>query len=542
MENLQEGNNDINLDHEKLRQKITSSVKDRNKITFVYDSMIEDYNLLYKKYIDIQIAQEQNQRLVTKTFTKKDTIVKGDSNDIDININILNEKIKKLKETNENNLQEIKNHLENIMQLREKIDIKDKKIKGYQAENSALKTQNLTLVNKNKELTKINDENEIKISRLNKSCQRMEIDHKKLIDDTVQMHKIIEQLSNRVLDLEKKCLKNNIEIISTPIREEIIIKNEPDIKNKNEINFLQRSRGSELPNKLKYKQKVHFKGITSINFSKPGDRYITTSEDKSLILLETAKNTEILKFDKFENIVSEACFDKSENLIFAGSFDSTTKLISSQNSNLISSFSEHAKEVNCVKCYHLKEKGLSGSSDNTIKEWDFDKKKLIQELNYKNPCYALSIPSNDNFFVSGHGDGVVNMWTGDINKQSKLFKLHDDRIIDIKIVNDNTLVSLGKDKKIKLFDIRNEKEIYTINDSKIKDICESNITISPDKNYFAVGSKEGNVYIININKGEIVNRINNNNGRGAIKSLFWNDLNNNIYIGDSNGFISLWGN
>ena len=540
MENSQEINNDIKLDHEKLRQKITSSVKNRNKITFVYDSMIEDYNLLYKKYIDIQIAQEQNQRLVTKTFTKKDTLFKADSNDIDINI--LNEKIEKLKEANEKNLQEIRSHLENIMNLKEKLEIKDKKIKGYQAENGALKSQNLNLVNKNKELTKINDENEIKIAKLNKSCQRMEIDHRKLIDDTVQMHKIIEQLSNRVLDLEKKCLQNNIEIISNPKKEEIIIKNEPDIKNKNEINFLKRSRGSELPNKLKYKQKVHFKGITSINFSKPGDRYITTSEDKSLILLETTKNTEILKFDKFENIVSEACFDKSENLIFAGSFDSTTKLISSQNSNLISNFSEHANEVNCVKCYHLKEKGLSGSSDNTIKEWDFDTKKLIQELNYKNPCYALSISSNDNFFLSGHGDGVVNMWTGDINKQSKLFKLHDDKIIDIKIVNDNTLVSLGKDKKIKLFDIRNEKEIYTINDTKIKDICESNITISPDNNYFAVGSKEGNVYIININKGEIENIINNNNGRGSIKSLFWNDLNNNIYIGDSNGFISLWGN
>ena len=153
MENSQEINNDIKLDHEKLRQKITSSVKNRNKITFVYDSMIEDYNLLYKKYIDIQIAQEQNQRLVTKTFTKKDTLFKADSNDIDINI--LNEKIEKLKEANEKNLQEIRSHLENIMNLKEKLEIKDKKIKGYQAENGALKSQNLTLVNKNKELTKL---------------------------------------------------------------------------------------------------------------------------------------------------------------------------------------------------------------------------------------------------------------------------------------------------------------------------------------------------------------------------------------------------
>lgn len=538
---MSEINDDIKLNHDKLKQKITSAVKDNNKVTFVYDSMIEDYNFLYKKYIDMQIAQEQKERLGSKTFTRKESILKMDNGE---DINFLNDKYLKLKETNEKNLQEIKNHLENIMKLQEKLDTKDKRIKGYQAENTALKSQNIQLTQKNKELNKINDDNEKKIAKLNKSCQRMEIDHKKLIDDSVQMHQIIEQLNNRILDLEKKCLKNNIEIVSNDIREEINKSNiVPDIIDKNEINFSKKNTRNELPTTLKYKQKVHFKNITSINFNNQGDKYITTSEDKSLILLETAKNTEIFKFDKFDSIISEACFDKSNQFIFIGSFDSTVKLINAQNSNLISNFSEHANGVNCVKCYNLKEKGISGSSDNTIKEWDFDTKKLLQELNYKNPCYALCISSNDNFVLSGHGDGVVNMWTGDNQKEAKLFKLHDDRIIDIKIINENSFVSLAKDKKIKLFDIRNEKEIYTINEEdKIKDISESNIAISPDKIHSAIGSKEGNVYIININKGEIENIINNNNGRGEVKSLSWNNLNNNMYIGDSNGFISIWGN
>ena len=538
---MSEINDDIKLNHDKLKQKITSAVKDNNKVTFVYDSMIEDYNFLYKKYIDMQIAQEQKERLGSKTFTRKESILKMDNGE---DINFLNDKYLKLKETNEKNLQEIKNHLENIMKLQEKLDTKDKRIKGYQAENTALKSQNIQLTQKNKELNKINDDNEKKIAKLNKSCQRMEIDHKKLIDDSVQMHQIIEQLNNRILDLEKKCLKNNIEIVSNDIREEVNKNNNvPDIIDKNEINFSKKNTRNELPTTLKYKQKVHFKNITSINFNNKGDKYITTSEDKSLILLETAKNTEIFKFDKFDSIISEACFDKSNQFIFIGSFDSTVKLINAQNSNLISNFSEHANRVNCVKCYNLKEKGISGSSDNTIKEWDFDTKKLLQELNYKNPCYALCISSNDNFVLSGHGDGVVNMWTGDNQKEAKLFKLHDDRIIDIKIINENSFVSLAKDKKIKLFDIRNEKEIYTINEEdKIKDISESNIAISPDKIHFAIGSKEGNVYIININKGEIENIINNNNGRGEVKSLSWNNLNNNMYIGDSNGFISIWGN
>ena len=298
---MSEINDDIKLNHDKLKQKITSAVKDNNKVTFVYDSMIEDYNFLYKKYIDMQIAQEQKERLGSKTFTRKESILKMDNGE---DINFLNDKYLKLKETNEKNLQEIKNHLENIMKLQEKLDTKDKRIKGYQAENTALKSQNIQLTQKNKELNKINDDNEKKIAKLNKSCQRMEIDHKKLIDDSVQMHQIIEQLNNRILDLEKKCLKNNIEIVSNDIREEINKSNNvPDIIDKNEINFSKKNTRNELPTTLKYKQKVHFKNITSINFNNKGDKYITTSEDKSLILLETAKNTEIFKFDEFDSVI-----------------------------------------------------------------------------------------------------------------------------------------------------------------------------------------------------------------------------------------------
>ena len=106
---MSEINDDIKLNHAKLKQKITSSVKDNNKVTFVYDSMIEDYNFLYKKYIDMQIAQEQKERLGSKTFARKESILKMDNGE---DINFLNDKYLKLKETKEKNLQEIKNNKE----------------------------------------------------------------------------------------------------------------------------------------------------------------------------------------------------------------------------------------------------------------------------------------------------------------------------------------------------------------------------------------------------------------------------------------------
>ena len=540
---MSEINNELNLQHDQLKQKISSSLENLNKSTFVFDEMISDYNLLYQKYIDIQLVQEQNPRLnnMSISLVKNEINTKKlDKNDEE-DYNFLKDKYFKLKETNEQNLQEIKNNLENIMKLKEKVEIQDKKIKGYQAENSALKSQNIQLDKKNKELNKINEENEKKIFQLNKSCQRMEIDHKKLIENTVQMHQDLDELRNKILEMQTSSFKNSLEIIPNQSSDDFS-QNKNEIVGKNEINLNIPNPEGKLPNKLKYKQKIHHKNITSISFNNAGNKYITSSEDNTLILLDVTKNSEISKFSGFNKTISEACFNKTNQLIFAGSYDATAKLINAQNFNLISNFCEHSSEINSVKCFHHKDRGLTGSSDKTIKEWDFENKKLLQEFNYKSECYSLCISSDDKFILSGHGDGVVNMWTGDVDKKSKLFKVHKDKVIDVIIVKDNSFLSLGKDKSIKLFDIRKEKEIYTINEDKINEICESNIALSPDKNHFAIGSKEGYVYMININNGEIEETINNNNGRGEVTSINWNNNNHHIYIGDSKGFISIWGN
>ena len=39
--------------------------------------------------------------------------------------------------------------------------------------------------------------------------------------------------------------------------------------------------------------------------------------------------------------------------------------------------------------------------------------------------------------------------------------------IDIRILNNNSFLTLSKDKSIKLFDLRKEEAIYTIDESKI---------------------------------------------------------------------------
>ena len=59
-----------NTDKSQLKKKIAESLDNLNQSSRVFDDMINDYNILYQKYISIQIMAEQNQRLTSIQLSK----------------------------------------------------------------------------------------------------------------------------------------------------------------------------------------------------------------------------------------------------------------------------------------------------------------------------------------------------------------------------------------------------------------------------------------------------------------------------------------
>jgi hypothetical protein len=140
--------------HDTLKLKIKDKLANLNKSNEVFDDMINDYNILYQKYIGIQLREEQRQRLNTISANQQQQEVnKVDQTELEKKYNLLQEEYLKVKKSNEKNLIDIKSHLETIMELNNKIDVQKKKIVGYQSENVALKTQNRALEKTNKELS-----------------------------------------------------------------------------------------------------------------------------------------------------------------------------------------------------------------------------------------------------------------------------------------------------------------------------------------------------------------------------------------------------
>jgi len=543
-------------DKSKLKLKISDSLEKLNKSSLVFDDMINDYNTLYTKYINIQLMAEQNQRFNKLQMMKaQENVSKMDQAELEQAYNSLQEEFLKIKNSKEETLVNLTKNLQTIMDLKAKLDQKEKRIMGLTTENSSLKQQNVLLDKRNKELNEINQKQDKELIDVKKDKQRIETEHKKLLEKTNKMLMEIELLRNKLLELQENTI-NKVndynELIQSAKQKQMAAdlyfseKSEEYNKTKGDTNNLSEMIGADqevkIPNNIKYKQKIHSKVITSINFNNFGSSYITTGADYVIRVYDAAKNIETNVFSGFSSAVSEACFDHTEQLLFAGSLDKTAKLWSLKNNKLLNIFNGHIDYVNCVKSLNAQQRGLTGSSDRTIKEWDYNTNKETRKLSCVSACHALAIAPDDSFILSGHLDGTIKLWVPNNNKQPEhIFdSVHDDKILDIKMIKNDTFISLGKDEQLKLFDIRKEQPIFTLTSNKIPQYCESSIAVSHDKKYCAIGSTKGSIYFINLNDGSIESTI-TGKMNAAIKGLSWRPFNSQIYVGDSTGYLTIWG-
>ena len=453
--------------------------------------------------------------------------------------------------TNQENLENLNKNLLYTMNLNEKVNKYEKELNQLKPENETLKQRNEVLEKRIKELDEITKNQEKEINDLKTIKEKLEKENfllketgnKLLVDNKLLTTKILSiqedtmQKMNEYNELlESAKQKKKAADLYFSEKSESFSKN----TKKKLPNYMVNVEEVQIPKKLKLHYKPHSKGITSLTFNSFGSNFITTGSDNFIKLWDTSKNSETAIFSGFTGGVTEACFDHSEQFLFAGSMDKSAKLWSLKNNKLLNTFTGHIDYINSVKSLYSSERGLTGSSDRTIREWDFNTLKLVNKYNGVSIVQCLSVAPDDSFILSGHKDGTVKLWSNS-EKAEKIIDLHEDGVIRIEMLkNDNQFLTLGNDLTIKLYDLRKENSIYVINDRIIPQYCQSSISISSDKKYFAVGSSKGTIYIVKLNDGTVADTI-ENKSRNPILSVRWRPYHSQIYVGDGSGYLTIWG-
>jgi hypothetical protein len=105
-------------DKSQLKLKISDSLEKLNKSSLVFDDMINDYNTLYTKYINIQLMAEQNQRFNKLQLMKvQENVSKMDPAELEQAYNSLQEEFLKIKNSKEETLVNLTKNLQTIMDL-----------------------------------------------------------------------------------------------------------------------------------------------------------------------------------------------------------------------------------------------------------------------------------------------------------------------------------------------------------------------------------------------------------------------------------------
>ena len=541
---------DITLqDQIELKNKIYNKLKLLNLKTSGYDDIIQNYQKLMEKYLNSRSYTENSE--ITRSLNLGTNTINIEQSELAKNYKLLQNELNKTKISNQENLENLNKNLLHTMDLNEKVNQYEKELSKLKPENDTLKQRNEALDKRCKDLNEITQNQEKEIIELKSIKDKLEKENFRLNEIANKLLVENKLLTTKVLSLKEDSIQKMneynelIESAQQKKKAADLYFNEKSEsfskKTKKKLpNYMVNVEEVQIPKKLKLNYKPHSKGITSLTFNSFGSNFITTSSDNFIKLWDTSKNSEIAIFSGFTGAVTEACFDHSEQYLFAGSMDKSAKLWSLKNNKLLNTFTGHIDYINCVKSLYSNERGLTGSSDRTIREWDFNTLKLVNKYNGVSTVQCLSVAPDDSFILSGHKDGTVKLWTNS-EKAEKIIDLHEEAVIRIEMLkNDNQFLTLSNDLTIKLYDLRKENAVYVINDRVIPQYCQSSISISSDKKYFAVGSTKGTIYIVKLNDGTVADTI-ENKSRNPILSVRWRPYHSQIYVGDGSGYLTIWG-
>jgi WD40 repeat protein len=158
------------------------------------------------------------------------------------------------------------------------------------------------------------------------------------------------------------------------------------------------------------------------------------------------------------------------------------------------------KGVLCMKVSSITNKLYSAGWDNKIKVWNLNTNEKEAELiSHNNDIRAMAL--NENYLITGGDDSKICIWNTKNNNLKNSFKrLHKNRVSGIELINNNSFVTVGLDGFIYVRDINTGKIIKSLS------IGSSIQTLAKKGNQIIVGTKSGNVIILNTDNLKIIHK------------------------------------
>jgi|TARA_B110001450_G_scaffold257009_1_gene290200 WD repeat-containing protein 90 len=221
----------------------------------------------------------------------------------------------------------------------------------------------------------------------------------------------------------------------------------------------------------------------------------------AVVLQHHARNTVFTCLD-FEYGFRSADRSENESLkrVFVGSKHGMVFQVNYQNETLEASYKTNdgaifAIAVNDAFC-------VLGSEDTYVRVWPLDFQEFFMEAQHEGTVSAVDISPDGLKVVCGTLYGSIGILDKSNQNYKTLLRSHTDEILAMDFhVQKQHIITVSKDKTIRLWDIQSNDEVYEFSSPVDQPLC---VAAHPQQAIFACGFESGKMRIFDIDTTEVL--------------------------------------
>ncbi|MCL2115400.1 MAG: DUF4062 domain-containing protein [Methanobrevibacter sp.] len=195
-----------------------------------------------------------------------------------------------------------------------------------------------------------------------------------------------------------------------------------------------------------------------------------------------------------KDYVESVCFSDDGNYVVSGSVDNSIYIWDWNKQRVIKRLKGHTDYVDSV-CFSDDGKYVvSGSGDNSVRIWDWKEEKEIKKLKgHTTIVFSVCFSSDGKYVVSGSGDNSVRIWDWKEEREVKKLERHTGTVTSVCFSSDGKYVVSGSgDNSVRIWDWKEEREVKKLegHTNRVMSVC-----FSSDGKYVASGSEDNSVCV-----------------------------------------------
>lgn len=246
----------------------------------------------------------------------------------------------------------------------------------------------------------------------------------------------------------------------------------------------------------------HEKAVLSVAFDKSGERLITGSADGTIKLWEVKTGKVISTFKGHRDVIFDVAFSNDGSKFISGSWDGTAKLWDVGSETMITNYPFDNSSPYKLEFYKSDIYALISSLDKSLNLYELDSKKTIRQFightnvihdfdfhqdrlasvswdgtvkywdittglqewrhQHARPLYATAISADGSTTLAAGEERTIYAY--DAKNGTELYSLtgHQATVTNLKFTeNDTRLISSSEDGMIKIWDLKNQKELIS---------------------------------------------------------------------------------